>query len=86
MRQIREMHQMRQISPKFFFGSSGGKSDAADPFLMVPRASFEICAKYVKSTQLFFWGPSGGKSDAADPFLIVPRSISVILTKNLKMS
>ena len=74
MRQIREMHQMRQISPTFFFGSSGGKSDTADPFLMVPRASFEICAKCVKSAQLFFFGPSGGKSDAADPFLIVPRS------------
>ena len=41
---------------------------------MVPRASFEICAKCVKSAQLFFFGPSGGKSDAADPFLIVPRS------------
>ena len=41
---------------------------------MVPRASFEICAKCVKSAQLFFVGPSGGKSDAADPFLIVPRS------------
>ena len=60
--------------PNVFFGSSGGKSDAADPFLMVPRASFEICAKCVKSAQLFFFGPSGGKSDAADPFLIVPRS------------
>ena len=50
-----------------------GKSDAPNPFLMVPRASFEICAKCVKSAQLFFFEPSGGKSDAADPFLILPR-------------
>ena len=78
MRQIREMHQMRQISPTFCFGSSGGKSATADPLLMVATASFEICAKCVKSAQLFFFGPSGGKSDAADPFSIVPRSISEI--------
>ena len=84
MRQIREMHQMRQISPTFFFGSSGGKSDAADPFLMVPMASFEICAKCVKSAQLFFFEPSGGKSDAADPFLMVPRASFEICAKCIK--
>ena len=58
----------------FFFRPFGGKPDAADPFLIVPRSSFEICAKRVKSGQRSFFEPSGGKSDAADPFLIVPSS------------
>ena len=38
--------QIIEILPKStqrsFGGPSGGKSDAADPFLVVPRASFEL--------------------------------------------
>ena len=42
IRQVREMRQMRQISPTLFFGHSGGKSDAADPFSILPKSSFEL--------------------------------------------
>ena len=31
----------------FFFRPSGGKSDAADPFLIVPMSSFEISGRHV---------------------------------------
>ena len=32
-----------------FFGPSGGKSDALNPFLMVPRSSFDLFRKMILS-------------------------------------
>ena len=44
---MHKMCRMRQIGPALFFGPSGGKSDAADPFLKVPMSIFEISGRHV---------------------------------------
>ena len=35
------MLKLLELPRRSFFGPSGGKSDALNPFLMVPRASFD---------------------------------------------
>ena len=56
-----------------------------NPFLMVPRASFDFCSNCLNCLGALFFGPSGGKSDALNPFLLVPRSTFDFWLKLLKL-
>ena len=62
-----------------FFESFGGKSDAADPFSIVPKLTFSEMRQMRQISATFFFEPSGGKSDAADPFSMVPKLSSAFL-------
>ena len=42
-----------------FFGPSGGKSDALNPFLMVPTTSFDFCSNWLNCLGALFSDPLG---------------------------
>ena len=70
----RGMRSAMKLPNALWFGPSGGKSDAARSFLMVPRPSFDVLVKLLELLRRSFFGPSGGKSDVLNPFLMVPTS------------
>ena len=39
--------KLLELTRRSFFGASGGKSDALNPFLMVPKSSFDLFGKKI---------------------------------------
>ena len=52
--------KLLELPRRSFFGPYGGKSDVLNPFLMVPRASFDFCSKCSNCLGTLFSDPLGG--------------------------